>query len=119
MEENCHRNATNDIEVEKAKQFIDSNNSVIEREAERLALLSSSVRLKIVLLLANFQKLCVCDLSTILKVKQSAISQHLRKLKDGGILNKNREGLTIYYYIDIQKNPDILGLLNTLFRMKG
>ena len=70
------------------------------------------------LLLKNFNNLCVCDLSEILEVNQSAISQHLRKLKDGGILNKKREGLTIFYFIDDVRNPDLLGLLEKIFLVK-
>lgn len=115
MEETCSRKYGNVIEVEKAKTFIKNNSLEIEKEAEKLALLSNGVRLKIVLLLKNFHKLCVCDLSEILEVNQSAISQHLRKLKDGGILDKTREGLTIYYFIDEKNNPDLLGLIEKIF----
>lgn len=118
MSEQCCRESNNSTEVEKAKDFIFENCTVIEKESEKLALISNSVRLKIVLLLKNFKKLCVCDLSEILEVNQSAISQHLRKLKDGGILNKSREGLTIYYYIDEVNNPDLIGLLEKIFFFK-
>lgn len=118
MEEQCSRENTNNIEVNKAKQFIKDNCKSIDKEADKLALLSNSVRLKIVLLLKNFNKLCVCDLSEILEVNQSAISQHLRKLKDGGILSKTREGLTIYYFIDEANNPDLLGLIEKIFLFK-
>lgn len=115
MSEECYREASNISEVQKAKSFISNNQVYIEKESAKLALLSNSVRLKIVLLLQNFDKLCVCDLSEILEVNQSAVSQHLRKLKDGGILNKIREGLTIYYFIDEEKNPSLLGLLDKIF----
>ena len=118
MAEQCIRENDNNIEVNKAKQFIKDNCKSIEKEADKLALLSNSVRLKIVLLLKNFNKLCVCDLSEILEVNQSAISQHLRKLKDGGILGKTREGLTIYYFIDEANNSDLLGLIEKIFLLK-
>ncbi len=118
MSEECYRESDNLSEVEKAKNFISDNCTEIEKESEKLALLSNSVRLKIVLLLKNFNKLCVCDLVEILEINQSAISQHLRKLKDGGILNKTREGLTIYYFIDEVNNPDLIGLLEKIFLFK-
>ena len=114
MSEECYRESSNISEVEKAKSFISDNHLEIEKESEKLALLSNSVRLKIILLL----KLCVCDIGEILEVNQSAISQHLRKLKDGGILNKSREGLTIYYFIDEVNNPDLIGLLEKIFLFK-
>ncbi len=118
MQEKCIRTTDNNIEVKKAKEFIHKNSLSIEKEADKLALLSNSVRLKIVLLLKNFNKLCVCDLSEILEVNQSAISQHLRKLKDGGILAKTRDGLTIYYFIDETNNPDLVGLIEKIFLFK-
>lgn len=118
MEEKCYRESENTQEIQKAKLFISKNSSNIEKEAEKLALLSNSVRLKIVLLLKHFKKLCVCDLGEVLEVNQSAISQHLRKLKDGGILGKIREGLTIYYFIDEKNNPDLLGLIDKIFLLK-
>jgi ArsR family transcriptional regulator, lead/cadmium/zinc/bismuth-responsive transcriptional repressor len=31
------------------------------------------------------------------------------------ILNKKRDGLTIYYFIDEAKNPDLSGLLEKIF----
>jgi DNA-binding transcriptional ArsR family regulator len=43
--------------------------------------------------------MCVCDLSDVLGMKQSPISQHLRKLKDGGLLENKRDGMTIFYFI--------------------
>lgn len=119
MSEKCYRELDNSSEVEKAKNFITNNCVEIERESEKLSLLSNSIRLKIVLLLKNFNKLCVCDLSEILEVNQSAVSQHLRKLKDGGILNKTKEKLTIYYYIDEVNNPYLIGLLEKIFLFKG
>lgn len=118
MDEKCSREENNSVEVKRAKRFIEDNANTIESEAERLALLSNSVRLKIVLLLKNFDKLCVCDISEILGVKQSATSQHLRKLKDGGILNKKRVGLTIYYFIDERSNIDFLSLIEKIFAYK-
>lgn len=66
MAEQCIRENDNNIEVAQAKQFIKDNCKSIDKEADKLALLSNSVRLKIVLLLKNFNKLCVCDLSEIL-----------------------------------------------------
>ena len=54
MSEECYRESSNISEVEKAKSFISDNHLEIEKESEKLALLSNSVRLKIVLLLKNF-----------------------------------------------------------------
>jgi DNA-binding transcriptional ArsR family regulator len=42
-------------------------------------------------------ELCPCDLSDVLGMSIPAVSQHLRKLKDGNIIEARRDGQTIYY----------------------
>ena len=62
-----------------------------------LSLASNDVRMKILYLLEEENDLCVCDLADILKMTIPAVSQHLRKLKDGNVLQTRRSGQTIYY----------------------
>lgn len=62
-----------------------------------LALAGNEVRLKIVYLLEVEKELCPCDLADILGMTIPAVSQHLRKLKDGNIVETRKEGQTIYY----------------------
>ncbi|MBI1804863.1 MAG: helix-turn-helix transcriptional regulator [Ignavibacteriae bacterium] len=54
-------------------------------------------RLKILYLLHAHKEMCVCDLAEILELTDSAVSQHLRKLKDKNIVKTRRKGQTIYY----------------------
>lgn len=72
-----------------------------------LALAGNEVRLKIVYLLEEEKELCPCDLSDILGMSIPAVSQHLRKLKDGNIAETRKEGQTIYYSLT-QENLKIL-----------
>lgn len=72
-----------------------------------LALAGNEVRLKIVYLLEEEKELCPCDLADILGMTISAVSQHLRKLKDGKIVETRKEGQTIYYSLT-QENLKIL-----------
>jgi DNA-binding transcriptional ArsR family regulator len=60
-------------------------------------LVGNSVRLKILYLLFSEKRLCVCDLSDILDMNVSAISQHLRKMKDRNLIVMEREAQTKYY----------------------
>ena len=62
-----------------------------------LTLVGNDVRLKILYLLEEENELCVCDLADILEMTIPAVSQHLRKLKDGNILQTRRNAQTIYY----------------------
>ena len=67
--------------------------------ASALDLVGNNVRLKILYLLNQQQNLCVCDMSDILDMKAPAISQHLRKMKDRGIINGIKKGTLIHYYL--------------------
>lgn len=62
-----------------------------------LALAGNEVRLKILYLLEEENELCPCDLSDILGMSISAVSQHLRKLNDGNIIEARKAGQTIFY----------------------
>lgn len=72
-----------------------------------LALAGNEVRLKIVYLLEDEKELCPCDLADILGMSIPAVSQHLRKLKDGNIVETRKDGQTIYYSLT-QENLKIL-----------
>ena len=72
-----------------------------------LSLTGNEVRLKIVYLLEEEKELCPCDLSDILGMSIPAVSQHLRKLKDGNMVETRKEGQTIYYSLT-QENLKIL-----------
>jgi DNA-binding transcriptional ArsR family regulator len=62
-----------------------------------LSLAGNEVRLKILYLLEEEKELCPCDLADILGMTVPAVSQHLRKLKDGNIVETRKEGQIIYY----------------------
>ena len=72
-----------------------------------LALAGNEVRLKIIYLLEEEKELCPCDLSDILGMTIPAVSQHLRKLKDGNLIVSRKVGQTIYYSLT-QENLKIL-----------
>lgn len=72
-----------------------------------LSLAGNEVRLKIIYLLEEEKELCPCDLADILSMSIPAISQHLRKLKDGNIVETRKAGQTIYYSLT-QENLKIL-----------
>jgi DNA-binding transcriptional ArsR family regulator len=60
-------------------------------------LAGNNVRLKILFLLYEEKRLCVCDISDILGMTISAVSQHLRKLKDRKLIKTEREAQTIFH----------------------
>jgi len=63
-------------------------------------MLSDTTRLRVLILLATEQKLCVCELTHALNQSQPKISRHLAQLRDSGLLLARREGQWMYYRID-------------------
>ena len=99
----CKREFVDIVMIESGQDMLASMQDDIEFKVKVFNLLGNDVRLKIILLLLNIKKVCVCDIADILKMNQSPISQHLRKLKDSGLLQSKREGMTIFYSICDEK----------------
>ena len=76
--------------------------------------MSNPVRLKIVYLLKEETRLCVCDISEILDMSIPAISQHLKKLRSENIIYTEREGNTIYNKLDNQFLPFLKSISSLL-----
>lgn len=98
MENNsCIRQQADIEQINRCKNTVSELNESFDYLANGLSLVGNSVRLKILYLLFEEKKLCVCDLSDILGMNISAISQHLRKMKDRKLLETERDAQTIFY----------------------
>ena len=93
----CIRLLADPIQINNCKLFLTDLNIEINELAKVLNLAGNEVRLKILLLLKTENELCPCDLSDILEMSVPAISQHLRKLKDADLVQRRKDGQTIYY----------------------
>ena len=73
----------------------------LEELAEIFKALSAPTRLKLVKLLGeNEGALCVNALAQRLDVSQSAVSQHLRVLRQTGLVKSERHGSSVHYLLD-------------------
>lgn len=98
MENNsCIRKKADIEQINTCKNTVLELNETFDFLANALSLVGNNVRLKILYLLFDEKRLCVCDLSDILEMNISAISQHLRKMKDRNLIVTEREAQTIYY----------------------
>ena len=86
--------------INQAQDLIKEQKNLLKKKSEIFSLVGNETRLSFVYLLINYEKLCVCDISDILNISQSATSQHLRKLKDGNVIDNVRDGATIFYFIN-------------------
>ncbi|WP_141432953.1 helix-turn-helix transcriptional regulator [Bacillus sp. 03113] len=87
----------------------------IEKAATILKLLGDKTRLAIVKILESHD-CCVCEFVEIFKTSQPAISQHVRKLKDLGIVRETRRGQWIIYSLNKENDyyPIVQNLLQYL-----
>lgn len=46
------------------------------------------------------RKYCVCQLQELFNASQPAISQHLRKLRDAGLVQEEKHGQWVYYSLN-------------------
>lgn len=67
--------------------------------ADTFQMLASPTRLRIVEALAE-RELCVCDLSAVVDVSESAVSHHLRQMRQMRIVRYRKEGRMAYYRLD-------------------
>ena len=83
-------------------------------EADRLAVLAKALgdptRVQLVdVLRKHAGKVCVCELQPLFDIKQSTLSEHLKKLREAGIVGVERQGLWAYYYV----NPEATEVLRS------
>lgn len=89
----------------------------IEELSECMKLLSDKTRLTILALLRE-REMCVCDIVDILETTQPNVSQHLRKLKTGGLVKETRRSQWIYYSLNVEDKPYLQSVVEQLPSMK-
>ena len=67
--------------------------------AELFKVFGDPTRLKLLAALLA-QEMCVCDLSVLLGISQSAVSHQLRLLRTSRLVKNRREGKSVYYSLD-------------------
>lgn len=93
----CIRQKADILQINQCKRRVDELSESFDYLSTAIELAGNNVRLKILFLLNKEGQLCVCDLSDILNLSVSAVSQHLKKLSNNGVVFKKREAQTIYY----------------------
>jgi ArsR family transcriptional regulator, lead/cadmium/zinc/bismuth-responsive transcriptional repressor len=111
LEISCTRAEADFKQLLNCMSTLDTMEGNFEKMSKLLSIAGNQVRLKILFLLNMEKELCPCDIADILEMSVPAISQHIRKIKDAGIISSRREGQTIYYSL----NEDETDILNTIF----
>ena len=86
---------------------------LIELKADVLKALGHPTRLSIVEMLGKGER-CVCELNEAIEADHSTISKHLSILKKAGVLTDRKEGLKVYYKLEV---PCILNFTDCITRV--
>ena len=98
----CIRQQADTKQIFRCKDRVEALNDSFDILSSGLELVGNNVRLKILFLLYEENRLCVCDISDILGMTISAISQHLRKLKDRKLIQSEKEAQTVFYSLTME-----------------
>ena len=93
---------------------VDCIEANIEEASQVLKAISNPRRLLVFCALCGGEK-CVGDLEEIVGISQSALSQHLAKLRDDKLVKTRRDAQTIYYSVSSIAVHELLCCLNTIF----
>ncbi len=88
------------------------NTELIEAYTKIFSALSHPLRLSIALGLLSKGRCNVNTMSERLNISQSLVSQHVRILKDAGLIKGQREGTIIWYSISSDEARRLLSCLN-------
>jgi DNA-binding transcriptional ArsR family regulator len=83
------------------------------RQARTLKAVADSTRLKIIRALSQ-RELCVCELMLLLNAQQSAVSHHLRILKDANLVVERRQGKWSFHRLAGDRLGTLLRALDEL-----
>lgn len=114
LEITCTRNEADEKQILRCKETIEKSSVSFRAMSKILALAGSEVRLKILFLLNIENELCPCDIADILEMSVPAVSQHIRKMKDAGIITSRRDGQTLYYSLVKNEDNVLNGIFNSL-----
>ena len=92
--------------LQKSRQVMPDDEQLFDL-AEVFKVFGDSTRIRIMYALQPGE-MCVCDISELLGVTQSAISHQLRLLKNHRLVKYRREGKSIFYSLDDEHVSSIL-----------
>lgn len=85
------------------------------KKTEILKAIAQPTRLKILELLRNGER-CVCEMMGLINEEQANISKHLALLRQAGIVDYRKEGVSAYYRIRHKEVLDIIDISEEIVR---
>jgi len=88
-----------------------------QKQADILSALAHPIRLKIVDLLSGGEK-CVCEIFPAVHAERSNVSRHLAQLLKAEIVSCRKQGLNVYYTLNISCANTFLNCCETAIRQQ-
>jgi DNA-binding transcriptional ArsR family regulator len=88
---------------------------LIQIESDFLKAIAQPTRLKILYFLKDGER-CACEIIPKMKEDQSNISRHLTHMRDAGILESRKEGVSVYYKIKDKRVFTLLSLVDEIIK---
>lgn len=89
--------------------------NLIQIESDFLRAIAQPTRLRILYFLRDGEK-CTCEIIPRMKEEQSNISRHLTHMKDAGILESRKEGVSVYYKIKDKRVFTLLSIVDEMIK---
>ena len=76
---------------------------VDESTLQAISAVADRTRIQILLLLGQECRMCVGDIASHFHISRPAISHHLKVLKNSGIVQSEKVGQEVYYWVDADR----------------
>ncbi len=103
----CQQTQLHDDVIKQVLKRVESSDNLLEL-ANFFKIFGDHTRIRILNAL-YFSELCVCDITAILDMNQSAVSHQLRILRTAKIVKYRKEGKNVFYSLD---DDHISGMMN-------
>ena len=94
----CTEKTIHDNVIQEVKKNMEKD-EVLYDLAEVFKIFGDTTRIKILSTLFE-NKMCVCDIASVIKMTHSAVSHQLRVLKAAKLVKYKKEGKVVYYSLD-------------------
>lgn len=94
--------------INKVREQIPTSEAILDL-ADFFKILADSTRIRILSALLHAE-MCVCDISALLNMTQSAVSHQLRLLKQARLVKNRKDGKIVYYSLDDKHITDVLSV---------
>jgi ArsR family transcriptional regulator len=115
----CEVNVIHDEVVAEVRKSMPDQELIYE-VSELFKVFGDSTRARIICAL-NLSEMCVCDLSAVLNMTQSAVSHQLRLLKGARLVKYRRSGKVVYYSLNDEHIKQLfdIAFLHTTEELNG